>query len=1099
MKGLIPCSSSSQFICFMPRSFEELTPQNFSFNSPLGWCPACEGLGTEIGTNQAVLVANPNLSLRGGAISAWPRPLASPAFLALLEAIGEAFALPLDVPWYQLSARHQRLVLQGTGDREFAVRFPGSAAPVRVKYKGLYPAIEEASRISYPYRQKLQDLVGERPCSVCHGERIREDAAAVRMDEKTLPDLCNLPLVEVLEFLKGLKLSQSQRNIAGDLLNEAIHRLSFLVEVGLHYLTLNRGMPTLSGGESQRIRLAGQIGRALTGVLYVLDEPTIGLHPRDNGRLVDALEKLRDLGNTVVLVEHDREVLSAADRLYDFGPGSGRYGGTITAQGTPQELRQHPQGSLTAEYLSGQKGIPIPLQRRMQLRKQGKHPVSNRNQVRDAYGDPPGGAWLELTGCRQNNLRDVDLAIPLGTLTCVTGLSGSGKSSLIQETLARAVTRHLRRQGEIPGPYDSMSGVDQISRVIAVDQQPLGATPASNPATYTGVFDPIRELYSKLPESKIRGFKPGRFSFNRAGGRCEDCEGMGQKKIEMHFLPDVWVECETCRGERYNQETLTVKYKGHSIADVLNLSIRQALDIFENIPKIRAPLATLAAIGLDYLTLGQSATTLSGGEAQRVKLAAELAKPNAGRTLYLLDEPTTGLHFDDIAKLLKVLNSLVEQGNTAVVIEHNLDVIKTADWIVDMGPEAGTGGGWIVAQGTPEDVVAQSQKYLEQLNSSSKSSSGKRPRKKSSRSEEDALETAFRSWTGELLQPVLEQDERAALDLFDVTEAARKRKGDVDIASVGKEVAAPWQTDGRRWHTESRIARNGKPCRWEGEALGYVVDLLAKIKGLKEANWNDQAHVEVTAEKKSGTGWFFHALTGDEWLLRLSFRVPKGTFAEAALQKRLALKSVNDLDELQIYNRDDRVRINDQKGPFQEVVLDVHWKDEIETPEFRKFIQEAARAYLSQVNQAGLSVEDLSPWKVLGKKWHLSRKGFPSTKRVAWKVEVLEELFTLVETHFQKLEADWSNKTIVSYRLSGSKEVVAELQTKRRDSIFLSLFVKSGRYALGKIATLGNQREITPHRRGQDAIRIELTTAAQVRSRELRDFLHEFVSEILPE
>jgi len=1071
----------------MVRSFEELAPQNFSFNSPLGWCPACEGLGTEIGTNQSVIVANPNLSLLDGAISAWPRPASSPAFHALLEAMGSQLKIPLDIPWYQLSPQHQRLILQGTGQREFLVTFPGSKVAVSVQYKGIYPAIEEASRVSYAHRQRLQDLVGQRPCSVCHGERIRDDAAAVRLNEKTLPGLCNLPLVEVLEFLQGLKLSKTQQNIAGDLLNEAIHRLSFLVEVGLHYLTLNRGMPTLSGGESQRIRLAGQIGRALTGVLYVLDEPTIGLHPRDNGRLIDALEKLRDLGNTVVLVEHDREVLEAADRLYDFGPGSGRFGGTVTAQGSPQEIQQHPNGSLTGQYLSGQKGIPIPVQRRMRLLEPKKGPIHNLSKIRAAYDIPPARSWLELTGCRQNNLRDVDLQIPLGTLTCVTGLSGSGKSSLIQETLARAVARHLRRQGEIPGPYDDLFGAEQISRVIAVDQQPLGATPASNPATYTGVFDPIRELYSKLPDSKIRGFKPGRFSFNRAGGRCEDCEGMGQKKIEMHFLPDVWIECETCRGQRYNQETLTVKYKDHSIADVLNLSIGQALKVFENIPKIRTPLATLAAIGLDYLTLGQSATTLSGGEAQRVKLAAELAKPNSGRTLYLLDEPTTGLHFDDIAKLLKVLNSLVEKGNTAVVIEHNLDVIKTADWIVDLGPEAGTGGGWIVAAGTPEDVVAQSQQYLKKS-----SPNGKRPRKKGTAASRTA--SPFRSWTGELLKPVLEQDTRGDLEIFNVADVARKKKGDVDIASVGKEIAPPWQTNGSKWHTETRIARNGKACRWEGSALTHVVDLLAGCQGLKAVNWNDQAHVEITAEKKAGTGWFFHALTGDEWLLRMSFRVPKGTFEEAALQQRIPLKSVNELDELQIYNRSERVRVNQQKGPFQEVVFDVHWKEEIDTPEFRKFLNEAAAAYLSQVEKTGQSLEELSPWKVLGRKWHISRKGFPSTKRVVWKADVLEHLFGILDEALSAFEPDWSTKTLVSYRVSGSKETVAELQTKRREGIYLTLFAPTGQYALGQIATLGQQREILPHRSGQDALRIELVTAAQVKAKELRLFLKEFAA-----
>ncbi|HWL09581.1 MAG TPA: excinuclease ABC subunit UvrA [Planctomicrobium sp.] len=1073
----------------MPRSFEELTPQNFSFNSPLGWCPACEGLGTELGTDQSAIVANPNLSLREGAISAWPRPASSPMFSAFLEAIGSQFDIPLDLPWYQISARHQRLILQGTGDRWIPVTLPGASRSMSIQYKGIYPAIEEASRVSYPYRARLQDMMGERPCSVCNGDRIREDAAAVRLNDKTLPALCGLPLNEVLDYLKSLKLDKNQKKVAGDLLNEAIHRLSFLIDVGLHYLTLNRGMPTLSGGESQRIRLAGQIGRALTGVLYVLDEPTIGLHPRDNGRLVQALEKLRDLGNTVVLVEHDREVLAAADRLYDFGPGSGRFGGSVIAEGSPKELTKHPHGSLTAEYLSGQKSIPIPLRRRMQLTDEASGPVIDFRQIKEAYGDAPGGAWLEMTGCRQNNLRDVDLRIPLGTLVCITGLSGSGKSSLIQETLARAVARHLRRQGPAPGPHDSLSGVDQISRVIAVDQAPLGATPASNPATYTGVFDPIRELFSKLPESKIRGYKPGRFSFNRAGGRCEDCEGLGQKKIEMHFLPDVWVECETCRGMRYNLETLSVKYKGHSIADVLNMSIGQALEVFDNIPKIRAPLATLVAIGLDYLTLGQSATTLSGGEAQRVKLAAELAKPNAGRTLYLLDEPTTGLHFDDIAKLLKVLNSLVEQGNTAVVIEHNLDVIKTADWVIDLGPEAGIGGGYIVAMGTPEDVVAQALSY------SSTASKGTTSRKKSASVSVPTTSTGqpFRSWTGELLAPVLEQDERQEVDLFDVAEAAKKKKGDLDIAAVGRQTAAPWQTDGRAWHTSLRPARNGKSCRWEGEALAFVIDQLEEFDGLKPANWNDQASVEVTAKKKTGTGWFLHALTGDEWLLHFYFRVPKGTFDEEELQRKIRLKSVNDLDELPIYNRSDRVRINKQKGAFQEVVIDAHWLEEINTPEFKQFLKQAVNAYLGKVEQTGQSLENLSPWKVLGKKWHLSRKGFPSSKRVAWSADVLEELFTLLEG-FEKIQPDWANKTTVPYRVNGDKGAIVELVTKRRESVALNLHSKTGTHALGEIAQLGNHREIAPYRNGQDRIQIELTAVEQVRDKALKRFLTTFLA-----
>lgn len=1072
----------------MSRTFAELTPQNFSFNSPLGWCPACEGLGTETGTDQSVIVANPHLTLNQGAVSAWPHPQASPVFAAILEAVTDQLGISRDQPWYQLNPRQQRMILHGTDDRWFVVQIPGSKASLSVQYKGLYPAIEEATRVSYPYRAKFQDLVGEKPCSVCNGDRIREDAAAVRLNGKTLPELCQLPLNEVLEFLESLQLSAGDQKIAGDLLNESIHRLSFLVEVGLHYLTLNRGMPTLSGGESQRIRLAGQIGRALTGVLYVLDEPTIGLHPRDNGRLVTALKKLKDLGNTVVLVEHDREVIEAADRLFDFGPGSGRFGGNIVAEGTPKQIARQTQASLTGAYLSGAKGIPVPIRRRMQRKDGDSQPVVDIDRLRELYCAPPGEVWLEILGCQQNNLRNVDLRIPLGTMTCITGLSGSGKSSLIQETLARAVARYLKLKGPAPGPFREMTGAEQISRVIAVDQNPIGATPASNPATYTGVFEHIRQLFSKLPDAKIRGYKPGRFSFNRPGGRCEDCEGMGQKKIEMHFLPDVWVECDTCHGKRFHQETLAVTYKGHSIADVLEMSIGQALELFENIPKIRAPLATLAAIGLDYLTLGQSATTLSGGEAQRVKLAAELAKPNSGRSLYLLDEPTTGLHFDDIAKLLKVLNSLVEQGNTVVIIEHNLDVIKTADWLIDIGPEAGIGGGWVVASGTPEDVVAQSDQHL--LNRVHK-----KPRKRKRNVPQLPDVPAFRSWTGELLKPVLDSDERGEIEIFDAKEAARKKSGDLEISKVGKDVAAPWQTNGRKWHTEDRISRNGKPVRWEGAALAFVIDELSGCEGLQEANWNDQSRVEITAQKKVGSGWFLHALTGDEWLLRLYFRVPKGTFDEADLQARIRLKSVNELDELQVYNRSDRVRVNEKKGPFQEVIFDVHWLEEIETPEFRQFLAEATKAYLKQVETIEKKDPgDLMPWKVLGKKWHLTRKGFPSAKRVAWKVETLEKLFDVIEREFADLQADFSNKTSVQYRIAASKDVVAELQTKRRDGIYLHLISPPGTFALGQVAELGKDRKIVTTRGGQEAIQIQLTAQSQVKSAALKTFLNDFMA-----
>ena len=1004
------------------RGFAELTPHNFSFNSPLGWCPACEGLGVQQGTDLAALINEPKKSLADGAVTAWPNVAESPLFRAMLTALAQQFGIPLDIPFERLDPRHKRLVLHGTGERWMALegergregegekpqkRKQSSSSsspplplppspPIRFQYKGLYPAIEEAGRVSYAYRQKLFGLTGEVACSVCDGSRLRDDAANVRMRGFTLQQLCELPLDEALKFLKGLKLTGSDKKIAGDLLDEATHRLSFLVDVGLNYLSLARTLPTLSGGECQRIRLAGQIGRALTGVLYVLDEPTIGLHPRDNGRLLSALKKLRDLGNTLILVEHDREVLSAADRLYDFGPGAGRLGGTVTAEGSPKQIGRD-GASLTGRFLSGQREIAIPVERRMKSEgetgrqgdgERGRQGEEQKKRSRSKSSSPclpvslspplhaPG--WLELLGARHHNLRNVHLKIPLGTLTVVTGVSGSGKSSLIQETLAKAVARKLHRLNETPGPHDELRGLERIDKLIVVDQQPIGNTPKSNPGTFTGVFDEIRELFAQLPESRVRGWRAGRFSFNRPGGRCEACEGNGQKLIEMHFLPDVWIECDQCRGKRYNAETLAAKYRGQSISNVLDMPIGKSLKLFDNIPRIRGTLATLCAVGLDYLTLGQSAPTLSGGEAQRVKLAAELARPQTGRTLYILDEPTTGLHFDDIDKLLKVLNSLVEKGNTVVVIEHNLDVIKTADWLIDLGPEAGDGGGWIVAEGTPEDVVARH--------------SGRTP-KADGREQLSQL-----SHTAVALAAVLESGTRSERAFFDADAVRKKKAGDVTLGELGRDAKMPWQIDGRKWHLVERVAINGKPCRWEGAALERVVDaleaelkveeapaiqssksakkspslvpLVGKLSGLVTTgakleqeqqarggrlaidpaarlttNWAERSVVEVIGPDAS-RGWFLHATTGDEWLLTLKFRVPEHTFQQKSLAAALKLKPVDDIREIEAYGRAERVRVKDESGPWQEVTLSVHWLREIDTPAFWEFLDQAKRAYL---------------------------------------------------------------------------------------------------------------------------------------------------------
>jgi len=665
-------------------SYPEVTPRMFSFNNPHGACPDCSGLGTRNFFDAEQVVPNPELSLREGAIVPWDSRTGY-YYQAILEALSEHYQFDMRAPFNRLGTKVQNALLTGSGSEK--VRFFFDQGERRHFYEKPFEGV--LNNLERRYRETDSDAVRENlerymsvvPCPTCEGTRLRPESLHVHVAGYNIHQACAMSIAEANQFFSELTLPPKQAEIARRILKEITERLSFLSHVGLDYLSLDRSAGTLSGGEGQRIRLATQIGSSLMGVLYILDEPSIGLHQRDNQRLLQTLKKLRDLGNTVLVVEHDEETIMAADHLIDMGPAAGIHGGEIVAAGTPQQVIDTPQ-SLTGQFLCGAQQIAIPEQRRTSER------------------------YLEVIGARANNLQNVDARIPLGVLSCVTGVSGSGKSSLIIETLYKALAQQLHRTREKAGPVKELRGLDQLDKVIDIDQSPIGRTPRSNPATYTGIFTEIRELFARLPEAKIRGYKPGRFSFNVKGGRCEACRGDGIIKIEMHFLPDVYVQCEVCQGKRYNRETLEVKYKGKSIADVLDMTVNQASRFLENIPRISNRLETIRDVGLGYIKLGQSATTLSGGEAQRVKLARELGKRATGRTIYILDEPTTGLHFADIQKLLQVLNRLVDAGNTVVVIEHNLDVIKTADYLIDLGPEGGRNGGEILIAGTPEEVAA---------------------------------------------------------------------------------------------------------------------------------------------------------------------------------------------------------------------------------------------------------------------------------------------------------------------------------------------------------------------------------------------------------
>jgi excinuclease ABC subunit A len=676
---------SQDYMCpYDGTSVAEPEPRNFSFNSPHGACPVCTGIGFQLVVDGDLVVPDPSLSLREGAIAAWSR--SQFFYPELLETVSKYFGIDMDKPWSKLSKQHRDALLNGTGDRKIRFGYRNQYGHERwyeAPFEGVVANLQRRYQETESefLKAELERYMADKPCPACKGQRLKPESLAVTVASQNIAEVCRLSISAAIAFVDTLELTEREQLIARGILKEIRERLQFMIDVGLEYLTVERAANTLSGGESQRIRLATQIGSKLMGVLYILDEPSIGLHQRDNRRLINTLLRLRDLGNTLIVVEHDEETIRSADYMVDIGPAAGEHGGKIIAAGTVEEVLRDPD-SVTAAFLRGDREIPIPKRRR-----EGN------------------GKKLVIRGARANNLKDIDIEIPLGTFVAVSGVSGSGKSSFVTDILSRKVAQHFYKAKDRPGAHRSVEGLQHLDKAIDIDQSPIGRTPRSNPATYTGMFTYMRDLFAQLPEAKMRGYKPGRFSFNVRGGRCEACQGDGIIQIEMHFLPDVYVPCEVCHGTRYSREVQEVKFRGHSISDVLELTVDEALEVFENVPRIKTKLKTLQDVGLGYIRLGQPATQLSGGEAQRVKLSAELSRRDTGRTLYLLDEPTTGLHYADVERLLVVLHRLVDHGNTVVVIEHNLDVLKTADWIIDLGPEGGEKGGYVIAEGTPEQLA----------------------------------------------------------------------------------------------------------------------------------------------------------------------------------------------------------------------------------------------------------------------------------------------------------------------------------------------------------------------------------------------------------
>ncbi len=1025
------------------RSFEELSAHHFSFNSRMGWCEVCEGLGVQQGASPTAIVVHPTRSIADGAIGGWGVLEEGSKLHVLAGAVADHIGFDLNKPWDKLTGPQRLAFLQGCGDdwieavpsrkRKSRQRSPalgehrrtgGGLGGLRFKWHGFFPAIDRATRSSFQYRKRLADLVTLVPCGACSGSRLRSDAASVRVGGATLHEICTLPLGEAHDWYSSLKLDPRERRIAGELLHEIVSRLRFLVDVGLDYVTLHRTASTLSGGESQRIQLASQIGTGLTGVLYVLDEPTIGLHPRDNARLIQALHRLRDLGNTLMLVEHDREIIESADHVLDFGPGAGTFGGRITAEGSPKQLRSR-RASLTGRYLSHKEAIPVPANRRY------VPDVPPRTDLEPVFDDgigeyseqPPEGAlrWLVVHGAREHNLKEIDVHFPLSRFTCVTGVSGSGKSTLVSSILYAALAWRIHRARIVAGGHDRISGIEHIDKVINVDQTPIGNSPTSNPVTYTGVFDAIRELFAKLPLSKIRGYTPNRFSFNRPGGRCEVCTGMGQRCIEMHFLPDVWVDCESCGGGRYVPETLEVRYRGKSIADVLNMRVSEALALFEHVPKVRRMLKTLDDVGLGYVQLGQSAPTLSGGEAQRVKLAAELGRPSTGKTLYILDEPTTGLHFDDLKKLLAVLHRLVDLGNTCICIEHNLDVIKTADWVVDLGPEAGDEGGDIVVAGTPERVAATRQ-----------------------------------SRTGAALRPMLKAGPIAERVVHRVGDDHSEALG--AAPALGDDVQMPWERDGRTWHTVDHLDSHGNAVAWSPQVLVWLIETIESIGKIAPTDWNHRSRIEITAGKNKP--WFAHIYTAGKDLLEITMRVAQGAFTTAGLRTSLRIKTLDERTDLPIYGQWQRARARPRFKGWDEVRLSLRDFKDVSKPAFRVFLEQAVAAYFKQIEAAEADPAKAKPWLSDGRQWHLSQQGIGRRHVVRWKSAVLMAFVGRFKAVQPDLEVSWNHQTAVQLFIPGEEKFAAKIVTNIGRGLRIELRAPKGTLTPTRIDRLGDDPQI---------------------------------------